>query len=118
VIEDYAVTEEHAEWGEATETIDELDEGDGDGDGEDTGWADGELATDVPDTPGVQAVADVADVAEVTGEAQPEGGTGHPAVDAAIQAVVNAEQLPVAEQLAAYEGAHQTLREVLASIED
>lgn len=44
--------------------------------------------------------------------------TGHPAVDAAVRAVVNAADLPVGEQLAAYEGAHETLREVLASIED
>jgi hypothetical protein len=48
---------------------------------------------------------------------QPES-TRHPAVDAAIRAVVNAADLPPAEQLAAYEGAHQTLREVLASIEE
>lgn len=44
--------------------------------------------------------------------------TGHEAVDAAVRAVSNAAQLPVAEQLGAYEAAHQTLREVLSSIEE
>jgi hypothetical protein len=56
--------------------------------------------------------------AATTVETEPADGTGHPAVDAAVRAVVNAESLSMAEQLAAYEGAHQTLREVLASIED
>jgi len=60
--------------------------------------------------------------AEHEGETDAAGdavaGTGHPAVDAAVQAVANAAPLPIAEQLAAYEGAHETLREVLASIED
>jgi len=62
------------------------------------------------DEPGAEPVT-----AAEAGEAQ---GTGHPAVDAAMRAVANAAALPVAEQLAAYEGAHETLREVLASIED
>ncbi|WP_246002666.1 hypothetical protein [Allorhizocola rhizosphaerae] len=44
--------------------------------------------------------------------------TGHEAVDAAVRAVENASRLPVAEQLAAYEAAHTTLREVLGSIEE
>lgn len=43
--------------------------------------------------------------------------TGHQAVDAAVRAVINAADLPVAEQFAAYEAAHVTLHEVLASIE-
>jgi hypothetical protein len=45
------------------------------------------------------------------------GPTGHHAVDAAVRAVANAEDLPAAEQLAAYEAAHRTLREVLSSID-
>ena len=62
---------------------------------------------------------EMAAVIDETPESQEaSGGTGHPAVDAAVRAVVNSADLPVAEQLAAYEGAHQTLREVLASIED
>jgi hypothetical protein len=44
--------------------------------------------------------------------------TGHQAVDAAVRAVHNATNLPVAEQFAAYEAAHETLREVLGSIEE
>jgi hypothetical protein len=63
----------------------------------------------------VTAEAVTEETANLTDEEQ---GTGHPAVDAAVRAVVNSTDLPMAEQLAAYEGAHQTLREVLASIED
>ncbi len=47
-----------------------------------------------------------------------ENSTGHHAVDAAVRSVDNSAELPAAEQLAAYEGAHHTLREVLASIEE
>jgi hypothetical protein len=45
------------------------------------------------------------------------GPTGHHAVDAAVRAVANAADLSAAEQLAAYEAAHRTLREVLSSID-
>jgi hypothetical protein len=45
------------------------------------------------------------------------GPSGHHAVDAAVRAVANAAELPLAEQLAAYEAAHQTLREVLSAID-
>ncbi len=45
------------------------------------------------------------------------GPTGHHAVDAAVRGVANATDLPLAEQLAAYEAAHKTLREVLTAIE-
>lgn len=44
-------------------------------------------------------------------------GSGHPAVDAAIQALVNAAGLSPADQIAQYEAAHQTLRETLATID-
>jgi hypothetical protein len=44
--------------------------------------------------------------------------TGNEAVDAAVRAVHNTANLPVAEQFAAYEAAHDTLREVLGSIEE
>ncbi len=47
-----------------------------------------------------------------------EGATGHPAVDAAVASVQNASRLSAQEQLGAYEAAHQTLREVLSSIEE
>ena len=43
--------------------------------------------------------------------------TGHPAVDAVLQALANAAQLPPAEQIAEYEAAHQTLQETLAGID-
>jgi hypothetical protein len=46
-----------------------------------------------------------------------EGDTGHPAVDAVLRSLANAAQLPPAEQIAAYEAAHQVLRETLASID-
>ncbi|WP_422768664.1 hypothetical protein ACN28C_17800 [Plantactinospora sp. WMMC1484] len=45
------------------------------------------------------------------------GGSGHPAVDAALQAMANAADLPPADQIAQYEAAHQTLRETLATID-
>jgi hypothetical protein len=47
-----------------------------------------------------------------------ENSTGHPAVDAAVASVQNASRLSAQEQLGAYEAAHQTLREVLSSIEE
>ncbi|SDZ43957.1 hypothetical protein SAMN05444365_11655 [Micromonospora pattaloongensis] len=50
--------------------------------------------------------------------ADAEGGsTGHPAVDAAIQAMDNAVDLPPRDQIAQYEAAHQTLQETLATID-
>jgi len=47
-----------------------------------------------------------------------EGSTGNRAVDAAVASVQNAARLSAQEQLGAYEAAHQTLREVLSSIEE
>ena len=44
-------------------------------------------------------------------------GSGHPAVDAVIQAIANAAALPPADQIAQYEAAHRTLRETLATID-
>ncbi|WP_328348360.1 hypothetical protein [Micromonospora sp. NBC_00421] len=48
-----------------------------------------------------------------------EGGDDarHPAVDAAVRAMANAEGLPPADQIAQYEAAYQTLRETLATID-
>jgi hypothetical protein len=46
-----------------------------------------------------------------------EGDTGHPAVDAVLRSLANAAHLPPAEQIAAYEAAHQVLRETLATID-
>ncbi|MFD0969347.1 hypothetical protein [Plantactinospora endophytica] len=52
------------------------------------------------------------------GRGGPEGdGSGHPAVDAVLQAMANAADLPPADQIAQYEAAHQTLRETLATID-
>ncbi len=43
--------------------------------------------------------------------------TGHPAVDAVLQALANAARLAPAAQIAEYEAAHQVLQETLASID-
>ncbi|BCB74367.1 hypothetical protein GCM10022251_60230 [Phytohabitans flavus] len=45
------------------------------------------------------------------------GGTGHPAVDAVVQALANAADLPPRDQIAEYEAAHSTLQETLATID-
>jgi hypothetical protein len=45
-------------------------------------------------------------------------GTGHPAVDAALQAMANAADLPPGDQIAEYEAAHRTLQETLATIDE
>lgn len=48
----------------------------------------------------------------------PEGDdSGHPAVDAAVQAIVNAAALAPADQIPQYEAAYETLRETLATID-
>ncbi|GGK36919.1 hypothetical protein GCM10010124_31950 [Pilimelia terevasa] len=44
--------------------------------------------------------------------------TGHPAVDAAVQAMANAAPLPLPAQIAQYEAAHRTLGETLATIDE
>jgi len=58
----------------------------------------------------------------VAGSAVPSGAatahTGHPAVDAALDAVANAADLPPADQIAQYEAAHRTLQETLATIDE
>jgi hypothetical protein len=46
-----------------------------------------------------------------------EGGSGHPAVDAVVQALANAADLPPRDQIAEYEAAHSTLQETLATID-
>ncbi|MER7461014.1 hypothetical protein [Micromonospora sp. NPDC126480] len=46
-----------------------------------------------------------------------DGEARHPAVDAAVQAMINAAGLPPADQIAQYEAAYETLRETLASID-
>jgi hypothetical protein len=43
--------------------------------------------------------------------------TGHPAVDAVLQALVNAARLAPSEQIAEYEAAHQVFQETLAGID-
>lgn len=44
--------------------------------------------------------------------------TGHPAVDAALRAVSEVAGAAPADQLPAYQAAHRTLRETLASIDE
>jgi hypothetical protein len=46
------------------------------------------------------------------------GRTGHPAVDAATRAVAAVEHAAPADQIAAYQAAHRTLREALATIDE
>lgn len=46
-----------------------------------------------------------------------ESGVPHPAVDAALQAIVNAAELSPADQIAQYEAAYRTLQETLATID-
>ncbi|MEV6802085.1 hypothetical protein AB0M91_27600 [Micromonospora rifamycinica] len=46
-----------------------------------------------------------------------DGEARHPAVDAAVRAMANAEGLSPADQIAQYEAAYQTLREILATID-
>jgi hypothetical protein len=43
---------------------------------------------------------------------------GHPAVDAALRALAEVTDAAPAEQLPAYQAAHRTLREALASIDE
>lgn len=51
------------------------------------------------------------------GDRDVAGGSGHPAVDAALHAIANAADLPPADQIAQYEAAHHTLQETLATID-
>lgn len=52
-----------------------------------------------------------------TGDDPGEQGSGHPAVDAAVQAVEAAADLAPADQIEAYDAAHRTLQETLATID-
>ncbi|MEW2445400.1 hypothetical protein [Micromonospora marina] len=45
------------------------------------------------------------------------GEARHPAVDAAVLGMANAEALAPADQIAQYEAAYETLRETLATID-
>jgi hypothetical protein len=52
---------------------------------------------------------------------EPTGGAasaGHPAVDAAVQAVWRAAQASPADQIPTYQAAHRMLQETLASIDE
>ncbi|HEX2774779.1 MAG TPA: hypothetical protein VHN18_20475 [Micromonosporaceae bacterium] len=55
--------------------------------------------------------------AETIGDDPGEQGSGHPAVDAAIQAVEATADLSPADQIEAYDAAHRTLQETLATID-
>jgi hypothetical protein len=68
--------------------------------------------------PTVEPVAEGATVEPAAAEATVDGGgSGHPAVDAVIQALANAADLPPRDQIAEYEAAHSTLQETLATID-
>ena len=76
----------------------------------------------LPPTVEPPAEATVEPAAEATVERQAEatvesGGSGHPAVDAVVQALANAADLPPRDQIAEYEAAHSTLQETLATID-
>ena len=47
-----------------------------------------------------------------------EVSTGHPAIDASLRAVAQVAGHPPADQIPAYQAAHRTLREILASIDE
>jgi hypothetical protein len=51
-----------------------------------------------------------------TGPAE-QGGTGHPAVDAALDELAQVAELPPGEQVPAYEAVHRTLSQTLATID-
>ena len=72
-----------------------------------------------PPTPGpFRPPAPPPTVEPVAVEATVDGeGSGHPAVDAVIQALANAADLPPRDQIAEYEAAHSTLQETLATID-
>jgi hypothetical protein len=57
-------------------------------------------------------------IAESVGNDLGERETGHPTVDTAVQAVAAAADLPPADQIEAYDAAHRTLQETLASIDE
>ncbi|MEH1130684.1 hypothetical protein [Micromonospora sp. CPCC 206061] len=53
----------------------------------------------------------------VSGSDGDGSGSGHPAVDAVIQSLANAANVPLRDQIAEYEAAHRTLQETLATID-
>ena len=57
------------------------------------------------------------DTAGQAGEDRTVTETGHPAVDAVLQALANAARLAPSEQIAEYEAAHQVFQETLAGID-
>jgi hypothetical protein len=66
-----------------------------------------------PDSPDVN----VSSPAPSVGWSQRGATTGHPGVDAVLAAIANAADLPAADQIAQYEAAHRTLRDILATID-
>jgi hypothetical protein len=77
----------------------------------------------VPAPPPAPAVAPVpgpppgAVSGAVSGSDGDGSGSGHPAVDAVIQSLTNAANVPLRDQIAEYEAAHRTLQETLATID-
>ncbi|HEY1178508.1 MAG TPA: hypothetical protein VGF17_20320 [Phytomonospora sp.] len=111
----------------------------GEADAADADEADVDAAdvADAADDADVSDEADAADDADATDEVdaapvvvpeppkltiplptQPIAQTGHRAVDEALRSLDNAAGLPVAEQVAAFEAAHRTLRETLTTIDE
>jgi hypothetical protein len=48
----------------------------------------------------------------------PEGGTGDPRVDAAMQRLGSLAELPVSEHVEQYDALHRTLQDALATIDE
>lgn len=51
-------------------------------------------------------------------EPQPEPATGHPAVDAVLHGVAQVADAAPGDQIPAFQAAHRTLQETLASIDE
>ena len=55
--------------------------------------------------------------AEPVPAAEPDGPTGHPVVDAALDALAETADRPPAEQVPAYEETHRALSQTLSAID-
>jgi hypothetical protein len=73
---------------------------------------------DEPNLPGQQPPVTDPEVVDPPVTVSQAPVTGQPAVDVAIRALAEVSEQPPAEQLPAYQAAHRTLRETLASIDE
>lgn len=71
-----------------------------------------------PAETGPAAESDAAAPAAETDAATGTVRTGHPRLDAALDALERTSGLPPAEQIAEYDEAHRTLQETLATIDE